>query len=338
MNKLTDNPFLRRPDHPNYNRRARHHDYRRPARYLITTLKNPAIPPFATIEGDPHLTAGENAPHPVITRTGWFIMEAMRLWQEKYPQIEISEFVIMPDHIHLCLNVTDYLLNGLSIAMSGLKGKTSSLRHNALPERFRMENMVPVFEKGFNDRIAYNDEQWDRQKNYIKDNPRRYLIKKLFPDYMYRLWKIRIGDSEFMAKGNILLLKEPALFVVKHHRKWTDQESEAYQAASKLKIENGEIPVSPYIHPKEKALRDYAIEDGGCYIRICENGFADRQSASGFEFDLMATGRLLLIAPIEHVTQKRDMKYSYAQELNNIAAKLVKMHQKGLTGTITTTS
>ncbi len=336
MNKLSDNPFLRRPDHPNYNRRSRLHDYRRPAKYLITTLKNPAIPLFATIKGDPHLATGDDTPHPVLTKTGWFITEAMKIWQEKYPQIEISEFIIMPDHIHLCLHVTQYLPNGLSIAISGLKGYCSSLRHKALPGRFRLDKMVPVFEKGFNDRIAYTDEQWERQKRYTKDNPRRYLIKKLFPDYMYRLWKLRIGNNEYMAKGNILLLKEPALFVVKHHRKWTEQESEAYQAACKLKIENGEIPVSPYIHPKEKALRDYAINDGGCYIRICENGFADRQSASGFEFDMIATGRLLLIAPIEHETQKRDMKYTYAQELNEVAAKLVEMHQKGINGIIST--
>ncbi len=336
MNNLHNNPYLRRPNHPNYNRRARHHDYHRPAKYLITSLKNPSIPPFAIIVGDPYQSEGENTPQPVITKTGEFIIEAMKIWQEKYPQIEISEFVIMPDHIHLCLNVTKPLPNGLSLAISSLKGQISSLRHKALPDRFRLDKVTPVFEKGFNDRIAYTAPQWERQKNYTKDNPRRYLIKKLFPDYMYRLWKIRMGEYEFMAKGNIMLLKEPSLFVVKHHRKWTEQESSSYQTESKIKIENGEIPVSPFIHPKEKALRDYAIEDGGCYIRICENGFADRQSASGFEFDMMAAGRLLLIGPIHHATQKRDMKYAYAQKLNAFAAKLVELHQNGINGIIST--
>ncbi len=344
---------MRKPDHPNYNRRARHHDYRRPAKYLITTLKNPtippfakiegdpriaagqqppqpAIPPFAKIEGDPRIAAGEQAPHSVITATGNFILEALKWWLEKYPQIEVAEFVIMPDHIHMCVHVRSYLPNGLSIAMSGLKGKVSSLRHAALPERFRQEGMVSVFEKGFNDRIAYNDEHWGRQIIYVRDNPRRYLIKRLFPDYMYRRWSLKIGDEVYVAKGNILLLKEPELFVVKHHRRWSAAESDNYQTACRLKIENGGIPVSPFIHPKEKELRNYAIEDGGCYIRICENGFAEREQASGMEFNMMAAGRLLLIAPAAHDSQKRELKYAYAKVLNTLAAKLVEMHDKGI--------
>lgn len=321
---------MRKPDHPNYNRRAAHHDYRRPAKYLITTLKNPAIPPFAKIEGNPHIENGEGEPHAIISRTGDFILEAFKIWLEKYPQIELAQYAIMPDHIHLCVEVKQYLPNGLSLAVSSLKGKISSLRHEALPQNFREKGFMSVFEKGFNDRIAYDSEQWEKQKNYVKDNPRRYLIKKIYPDFMYRRWKLKIGDTDFNAKGNILLLNEPSLFVVKYHRKWTEQEGEDYLKKCRLKIDNGEIPVSPFIHPKEKELRNYAINNGGYYIRICENGFAERQAVTGFEFDMMAAGRLLLIAPLEHDTRKQDMRYDYAKTLNNLAGELVKLHEKGL--------
>lgn len=98
MNKLENNPFLRRPDHPNYKKRAHHHDYRRPAKYLITILKNPAIPPFSAIEGNPRLTEGDSAPHTAISPTGAFILEALRLWLIKFPQIRLADYAIMPDH------------------------------------------------------------------------------------------------------------------------------------------------------------------------------------------------------------------------------------------------
>ncbi len=329
MSSPDPNPYHRKPDHPNFNRRARHHDYNRPARYLITTLKNPCLPPFSSIVGDSSVTEGATAPHPELNRTGEIIQQAVEQWLRKYPQIEVPEFVIMPDHIHLCVHVKEYLPKGLSLAMSDLKGTVSRLRHNALPDDKRPQKMVSVFKRGFNDRIAYNDEQWERQKNYVRENPRRYLIKKLFPAYMLRRWSLKIGDEEFIAKGNILLLKEPGLFVAKHYRKWTTDESENFQKQSRLKIENGDIPVSPFIHPKEKEIRDYAIHDGGCYIRICTNGFAERESASGSEFDLMAEGRLLLIAPAHFETTKQDLKYSYAQRLNAVAFKLVDLCQKG---------
>lgn len=155
---------MRKPDHPNYNRRAAHHDYNRPAKYLITTLKNPEIPPFAKIEGDPDIKDGPNAPHTVITRTGDFILQALQIWSEKFSQLEISDYVIMPDHIHLCLDVIDYLPNGLSLAISGLKGKISSLRYEALPQRYREKGFMPIFEKGFNDRIAYTSQNGQNKK------------------------------------------------------------------------------------------------------------------------------------------------------------------------------
>lgn len=334
MNKIENNPFMRRPDCPNYNRRALHHDYRRPAKYLITMLKNPAVPAFAKIEGDVRVAEGEEAPHSVISPTGSFIIQALELFTNKFPQIELRNYVIMPDHIHLCFHVKDNLPNGLSLAIAGLKGKVSSLRHMALPEHLRAAEMVPVFEKGFNDRIAYTDGQWECQLHYVKENPRRYLFKKLFPDYLLKRWILMIGGEEFCAKGNIMLLKEPTLFIVKHHRRWTEQESNRYQAECKTRIANGEVPVSPFIHPKEKELRDFAIREGGCYIRICENGFANRQSATGYEFDLMTSGRLLLIAPKEYDSQKRDLKYTYAQKLNTIATRVVAMHDSGKAGSI----
>ena len=55
------NPYLTAPKHPNMQRRAFHHDYRRPARYLITIAKSPVIPTLALIEGDPRCTEPSDA-------------------------------------------------------------------------------------------------------------------------------------------------------------------------------------------------------------------------------------------------------------------------------------
>ena len=44
---LPENPPYLKPIHPNFNRRAFHHDYTRPAKYMITILKNPEFPSFS---------------------------------------------------------------------------------------------------------------------------------------------------------------------------------------------------------------------------------------------------------------------------------------------------
>ncbi|MDE6297635.1 MAG: hypothetical protein K2L89_07280, partial [Muribaculaceae bacterium] len=76
--------------------------------------------------------------------------------------------------------------------------------------------MISFFSKGFNDRIAYTQQQWERQLQYTADNPRRYLIKRLHADYLLKRWLLKIpGDLKFILKGNIFLLRQPFLFRVK---------------------------------------------------------------------------------------------------------------------------
>ncbi|MDE5850864.1 MAG: hypothetical protein K2H38_12040, partial [Muribaculaceae bacterium] len=99
-------------------------------------------------------------------------------------------------------------------------------------------------------------------------------------------------------------------------------------------MHNGGISVSPFIHPMEKAIRDYAYQEGFGLIRVCTNGFAERESASGNEFELMAQGRLLLIAPMEHNTRKETLTYDRAHSFNRLAASIVDTFSRNVSGLI----
>lgn len=316
-NPRPDNPYLRKPDNPNYLHRSFRHDYKRPARYLITLSKSPAIPRFSNITGNNDSTAALQ-----ITRTGHFFEEALAIWLGKYPQIKVANHVVMPDHIHICVDVRDYLPSGLSRAIASLKSATSSLRHNALPIQYKINGIQSVFTPGFNDRIAYTPQQWQRQIAYINDNPRRYIIKNNNPEFLLRRRSIIVDNKEYSAIGNIFLLDAPSLLQIKYSRHFTEREAADYAMQSKALIDNGSIPISPFIHPKEKELRDYAIEAGSSIIRICDNGFTERQFPSGIEFQLISAGRLLLISPATHNTQHTDMKYAVASEMNRLAHRL----------------
>ncbi|MDE6547383.1 MAG: transposase [Muribaculaceae bacterium] len=315
-------PFYCNPKHPNFNRRAYHHDYTRAAKYLITFLKKDTTPNLAQIEGLPPFSSYESA-YSRLSSTGSVVPIAIADWIYAYPQIHVPAYAIMPDHIHLCVDVTYKLPYGLSRAIGRLKGFISSKYHMSLPEDIRPEQMQTLFEKGFNDRIAYDQEQWNRQIHYTLDNPRRYMLKKCYPDYMLRRWIITVGNEQYVAKGNIFLLKQPHLFQVKYSRKFNEKESQDWMDRCRSLMHNGSIAVSPFIHPMEKAARDYAHQEGFGLIRVCTNGFAERESASGVEFELMAQGRLLLIGPLECNTRKETLTYDWAQSLNRLAASIV---------------
>ncbi len=316
------NPFYRNPDHPNFNRRAHHHDYTRPAKYLITILKNPILPTLSSIAGNASSKKREDITIN-LSSSGFVIPDTIQAWNRKYPTIYIPEYVIMPDHIHICMDVCAHLPYGLSNPVSNLMGMISKAYHNFLSPLEQPNTMLPFFSKGFNDRIAYSQQQWLRQIDYTIDNPRRYLLKKDYPDYLLKRWLLTIpGGLQFILKGNIFLLKQPFLFRVKTSRHYSQAEADKAMHEWKSYLYNGGIPISPFIHPHEKALKEIAIREGFSFIRICTNGFGERETASGKEFELLSQGRLLLIGQSHYNSQKEDLRYNYAQILNTQAASI----------------
>ncbi len=159
----------------------------------------------------------------------------------------------------------------------------------------------------------------------MADNPRRLLLKRLHPELFFRKWEIILGDLSLTASGNIFLLHSPSLINVRFSRRYTPQQWHELKEQYLAVIYNRGTLISPFIHPEEKAIRDEAISQGANIIRICDNGFSDRFSPQGLEFDLAGSSRLLLIAPGPYDTRCHDLTYRHAQALNAIALRIAQM-------------
>lgn len=356
--KDKSNPFLRKPDHPNYLRRSAHHDYNRPARYLITIMSAPHLGALSIITQDLK-SSSKILSKP--TPAGECFIRAIPDWLSKYPQIDVACYAVMPDHVHICIDVKAYMKNGLSRAIAMLMGMTTQEHKSLLRADHNQDSQLPktpainaemtaipltpdmnakddanlkgiisikeekwlsFFKKGFNDRIAYSFEHWEKQKRYVMDNPRRYLMKKRFPQLFFMRWRISMGEYQYIAKGNIHLLKNPEIRAVRFSRRYSREEYDAKLAEWERCIFNNGTIASPFIHPNEKKVRDKALHDGASIIRICENGFSDRFTPQGVEFEYNATGQILLIAPLHHDSQKDTLTYAKAQSLNQIAERI----------------
>ncbi len=326
-----DSP-VSQPVKPNFNRRAYHHDYMMPAKYMLTFIKSDDVPRFSVVEGNPSVSDRQQPdfPHSQLLAPGLAIKSAIEKWMLKFREIEVAAWVVMPDHVHICVEIRRSLNCTLMAAVASLKGYCSRLYHDSLPECERPEKLKPLFKKGFNDKIAYTDDEFENQKNYIIQNPRRLLIKRKFPDLFRRPVIIKIGNEEYEARGNIFLLKNPHRIRVKFSRKYTKDIWEREKYNYKLVLKNDGVLVSPFIHPEEKKIRYLAESQDGNIIRICDNGFSERFAAQGKEFDLMSAGRLLLVGPAVYQTRKQEMSYSRAQELNELASRIANCPDPGL--------
>ena len=311
-----------------FNRRCKNHDYRSRCIYMITILKATDIPVFSSITQDPEYTKAS----PIVTLTplGEIIYECLKLLSREIPQLKIFQKMAMPDHLHFELFVMERTEPVLGSIIGRFKSMCSQRYWQRFPDTEIAHEKRPIFTQGFNDKIAFRAGAKDTFYNYIADNPRRYLVKKLYSHYFYHKMMIEIAGISCGVYGNIFLLDNPVKSFVKISR----DKSKMPDLAERLQeweetIRCGGVLVSPFINPAEKEIRDKGIENGNGLIIVVDYRFSERTKPYKSLFDLCAEGRMLIISTEEEAALPKEMRYSRAQKLNGIARELAALPPRG---------
>ncbi len=183
------------------------------------------------------------------------------------------------------------------------------------------ENKPPyhqLFSKGFNDSILSGRHQLTHMMAYVKDNPRRLLVKRQHKELFAIRRGISVAGMTFDAVGNIALLQKP-LMAVHCRSKWTEAEQKAYAKKCILAAEKGAVLVGAFISKTEKEIEQTATERRLPIIRLVENGFDDLYKPYGQDFDSCAEGRLLLLAPWPHHGGYRKITRQQCKQMNEMA-------------------
>lgn len=302
--------------------RARFHDYCSPGFYLITITAYEGTPPLSRINSPtPESLRKNDMLIPENTPLGDCVKKELLAIPLKDPRLEIMRYVIMPDHVHFVLKVVSQLekIIGKYIAPFAVACSKAYTHLAALP------SFKTLF-KPFDDRIIFDYPQLDRTIKYIEDNPRRYLIKRRYPDLFKRHLHLRVAGHEFAAYGNLFLLKEIYLLPIRIHRYWSKEEFDGYTSECLEEISKGAIPISPAIHKVEKAIIRNAIDSGCNVILLRDLGFDKRFKPQGELFDLCAAGRLLLLAPWpDNIRRQSTAGYSEFHKMNDLAAAIANL-------------
>lgn len=303
-------------------RRASFHDYTMPGIYMFTLQKHPDAPLLSHVFGNPAVRSGDDAPRVALSSLGRILDEELQKTASmRANALSFSKYVIMPDHVHILLELKQALTRPVTNLVSMIESATTS--------RCRKTKLIPqeasVFKgRGINDRIVFDRQQLETLQRYIDDNPRRLLIKRKYPDLFRRNLSVQINDDMIDCVGNMFLLRKPML-AVHVRRKWNATETEAYKWKCIRAMRQGMVLISPFIHPVENQIRKQALAEGGSVIQIVDHGFEERFKPSGQSMDTCAEGRLLLVAEAGTPTKKEDMSYDKASRLNRLAERLASL-------------
>ena len=108
---------------------------------------------------------------------------------EHFPFVELDEFVVMPDHIHGILFInkpdkTDWDLNKFGAQSRNLasiiRGYKASVKKHATINEINF-----AWQPKYHDRIIRNENEYQNIKQYIFDNPEKWLLNGCIDDEIY---------------------------------------------------------------------------------------------------------------------------------------------------------
>ena len=259
-------------------------DYKSPCIYQITIAladrRSMALGSLV-IDDDGGGDPAKVVAHVELTAAGRAVVAEWRRMGELTPAIRLLEIQIMPDHIHFIVRVTERLARPLGQIIAGFKTGSSKAA----------TGKPGLWSEGFQDTILFREGQLEKMFNYLRDNPRRLAVKRLYRKFftVKRDLKIKLALDQrdgsagpapaepliahFEAIGNEALLRSPMIFQVQCSRAYL-----AYKRVAKpgggLKIardEAGRAIVereTPEFGEKLKMLRLMA-EKGAVLISPC---------------------------------------------------------------------
>ena len=345
----------------NQHRRAEWQDYSGTGLYMITLCIEGRHPLFGHLEGIISAKRGQtDFPHIVLSPLGRTVLEGeLPKIHRFYPQIEVWQAAMMPDHLHLLLYVAEPLPQGkrLGDIIRSFKGGcsrawwgNSAAQETAPPVPSLSSAVKPsppvpalssavkpspqrasLFEAGYHDRIIKRPGMLDIIKRYMNDNPLRALMRRQLPHLMERRLHLHIGTQDYAAFGALFLLKRAEKEQVFFHRRdaatgLPTEQTDAYrQERERLLAEarEGVVLVSPAISRGEKMVIDAAIGEGLPVIHLQKEPLAQYWKPELRRFEACARGSLLIMAPWG-LDEHSPSDFASFHRLNDLAAEICK--------------
>lgn len=227
---------------------TRHHrengwDYKGRAIYHFTLPVEGRYPLFGVLEGESAETAFVRL-NPFGQRVCQMLCGLAQFYARKGFALKVLAQKVMPDHVHLVIQVMEPLPQSIGAVVRGFKSGCTKVYKE---EYGGGENAAGVHGEGmdalvhfarifaskgsiwqqdpayYHERILHAPGQLRRMIDYVKDNPRRLWIKSHNPELFRLHRRTEVAGLSFTSMGNHFLLDWPDRHVVEMSRSAIDE-------------------------------------------------------------------------------------------------------------------
>ena len=332
-------------------------DYRSSGIYLITIVAHARKHLFGQLNMDIHKPGVE------LTKLGQYMeevwLQTINIQNAKGRFIRTLGYQVMPDHFHGILYVEHAMDVNMGTIIRDFKAVCTKeyrelypprladgidseyLAHSSRRQRetyYAEHGIEPLFDDNYDDTICYRKGQLENIVNYVQDNPRRAIMRTLYPDLFQRRQHITIEGQDFAAYGNLFLLKRPWKEQVFCHR-WLMKDGQrdyntSYETTDAFQQEraawiqaakDGAVLVTPGISKGEQQLVKDCIEQALPLIHLQKEPIREGWNPEMRRHQLCEMGQLLILSPwhlsemgdVDNVPAETD--YSQFHNMNALA-------------------
>lgn len=187
----------------------------------------------------------------------------------------------------------------------------------------------PLWEKGYHDRLLLHEGQLQNMIDYVRDNPRRLMLRRQHRKLFIVQRHVRYARWAFSAIGQVQMLDAP-LVAVHVRRYFTAKQRRDYMNDCILAARRGAILISPFISEHEKRVRDEAFREGLFCIQLCSEPFSDYHKPPGELIEHCSSGHLLLLTLAAGNAQERRITRDECTSLNAVAESMARQSKENI--------
>ncbi len=149
--------------------RLKNFDYNMPYLFFITICTANKKSLFSRVVGAIHESPAETK----LTPYGEILKETIEFLPNRF-KVNIHNFVIMPDHLHLLVEVTDYerAIRESPLQERSIISQSIGFLKADVSKKINKKNpTLEVWQRGYMDHIIRNEKDYSKHYDYIVDNP-----------------------------------------------------------------------------------------------------------------------------------------------------------------------
>ena len=275
------------------------------------------------------------------TKLGNALVEKLLNHPTYYPEVQIVQYCLMPDHLHVILYVKQPMKQTFNMVVRSLWQAAKKLGRayntpsinpesdSGLTNGENTDASFPIFTERPFVRPMSHKGQLQTMIHYVQMNPQRLATKRLMPGFFRVQEDIEIAGRKYRGIGNVSLLQASRFAPV--HVRWTmideamhgdNKRLRDYMNGCVVAARQGAVMVSPFISDKEKEVMIVLLAEEHPIIYIADNGFSDYYKPGDGLFDAVAAGRVLILSPWEYDPSKRHVTRAECVSMNQMAEEI----------------